>query len=209
MVAYPDWLSALDRARIEAARAEASDFGGIERVTHVAKAVARVLSVKHHAAPWPSLAERQAFAHRLLDVIVVEDAYPATQPIDLIVVSSDDRALHAERTGASPPTLDQFAEHVGIALQHCPEWQAFLQLTGRASAPLNATFPRRARWFKRQLELAGNLTPNRLEDFGGPDGKTTKRVLKGFSARDDVLQKIIQALNDAGVRVKFEEIPQD
>jgi hypothetical protein len=77
-------------------------------------------------------------------------------------------------------------------------------------------FTRQADWLAQQLLHAGNLTPNRLEDLGGPDGKTTKKLLQGMgSRRDDVFHKVVQGLNEANRRARrkvvltIRDIPQD
>ena len=55
-----------------------------------------------------------------------------------------------------------------------------------------------------------------LEALGGPDGKTTKRLLQGLgSSRDDVYHKLIESLNEANRRARrnvvltIHDIPQD
>ena len=83
------------------------------------------------------------------------------------------------------------------------------------TAPPRGSFTRQAAWLAQQLRLAGNVTPNRLEDLGGPDGKTTKRLLQGHGSRDDVLHKVVEGLNEANRRAQrkvvltLRDIPQD
>jgi hypothetical protein len=84
------------------------------------------------------------------------------------------------------------------------------------SRPPTGPFARQAEWLTRQMQLAGNVTANRLNDLGGPSGKTTKRLMKGLGTdRDEVWQKIIQGLNEAHRRahrrdvLTIRDIPQD
>jgi hypothetical protein len=85
-------------------------------------------------------------------------------------------------------------------------------LVKRPRRPLS----RQAAWLAHEMELAGHLTPHRLQQLGGPDSKTIRRLLDGHGTnRDDVLRKVVHGLNEAnhqqGRRVTFAllDIPRD
>lgn len=91
--------------------------------------------------------------------------------------------------------------------------------TSTKVTPRNRTSPRcqqQAEWLSRMMLQAGDLTPNALEELGGPDGKTTARLLKGLGTRHEgVLRKVVTGLNEAndraGIKITFalEDIPRD
>jgi hypothetical protein len=71
-------------------------------------------------------------------------------------------------------------------------------------------FPNRAEWFAARLGER-KWDRNKLEAFGGPDHKTTQKVLDGLPVRDAPLKRIVRGLN-AHPRikgVKFTDIPLD
>ena len=71
-----------------------------------------------------------------------------------------------------------------------------------------ASFPARASWLKERLrERAWNK--HDLSRQGGPDNKTVQKVLDGFRVREDVLQKIADALSKRRGAVTVIDIPQD
>jgi hypothetical protein len=57
-------------------------------------------------------------------------------------------------------------------------------------------FDKRAAWLKAEMDKRGITTAHGLENLGGPNHKTCRKILDGHPVRDDeVLPKIIEALN--------------
>ncbi len=75
-------------------------------------------------------------------------------------------------------------------------------------ARADTTFPARASWLKDRLLERGwsNSDP---AGFEGPDRKTIQKILRGESVRNDVLQKLADALSQRHGKVNVLEIPQD
>ena len=74
----------------------------------------------------------------------------------------------------------------------------------------NESFPRRAKWLQDRLKERG-WHKNRLADFGGPDRKTAQRVLDGIPVREEVLEKLVTALNKKKVEklISLLDVPYD
>ena len=72
------------------------------------------------------------------------------------------------------------------------------------------SFPRRATWLQDRLKERG-WHKNRLADFDGPDRKTAQRILDGLPVREEVLEKIVTALNKkkVGKPISLLDIPYD
>lgn len=68
-------------------------------------------------------------------------------------------------------------------------------------------FPKRASWLKNRLRER-SWNKHDLSRHGGPTHKTVQKVLDGFPVREDVLQKVADALSKRGT-VTVLEIPQD
>lgn len=71
-------------------------------------------------------------------------------------------------------------------------------------------FPNRAKWLKERLKERGWdwNEPNR---HGGPDRKTVKKILNGRFVREDMLEKIVVALNrkKVGKTIALLDVPSD
>jgi hypothetical protein len=72
------------------------------------------------------------------------------------------------------------------------------------------TFPHRGKWLRDRLKERG-WNKNHLSGFGGPDRKTVQRVLDGFAVREEVLEKLVTALNKKKVDkvINLLDIPYD
>jgi hypothetical protein len=110
---------------------------------------------------------------------------------------------------ASPPSADP---------QPIPEaeWRAVVaRLVAdliEGKAPRRATmkqarYPVRAAWLQARL-AERNWNKHDLARYGGPDHKTTQKVLASIDVQDGVLQKIAQGLSESGAKVSLTEIPQ-
>ena len=69
-------------------------------------------------------------------------------------------------------------------------------------------FPERASWLAKCLHERG-WNKYDLADQGGPDHKTTQKVLDGKKVREDVLVRIASALSKKLPHVKMENVPQN
>jgi len=80
--------------------------------------------------------------------------------------------------------------------------------TDRSAAKIEATFPARASWLKDRLLERGwsNSDPS---EYQGPDRKTVQKILRGEAVRNDVLQKLADALSQKHSKVNVLDIPQD
>ena len=78
---------------------------------------------------------------------------------------------------------------------------------GRA-ADVGPPFPARASWLRdRLLERGwGNSDPS---EYDGPDRKTVQKLLRGEAVRNDVLQKLADALSQRHAKVNVLDIPQN
>jgi hypothetical protein len=68
-------------------------------------------------------------------------------------------------------------------------------------------YPRRAEWLQQQLDER-RWTVNDLERLGGPDRRTTRRILDGRAVKQNVLEKLVQVLS-LKRRVTVRDIPTD
>jgi lambda repressor-like predicted transcriptional regulator len=73
---------------------------------------------------------------------------------------------------------------------HAAEWIAE---TGGPSPEAKPKFPVRAAWLRAELKKKG-WSKHDLARHGGPDHKSTQKVLNGLWVQDGVLQKIADAL---------------
>jgi len=78
---------------------------------------------------------------------------------------------------------------------------------GKLAHPISR-FPTRASWLRvRMLERGwGNADASK---FGGPDRKTIEKILRGESVRNDVLEKLADALAKRHAKVSVVDVPQD
>jgi hypothetical protein len=79
---------------------------------------------------------------------------------------------------------------------------------GRGNMSGQPSFPNRATWLKnRLLERGwGNSHPSQ---YRGPDRKTVEKILRGEGVRNDVLEKLADALSRKRDKVTVLSIPQD
>ena len=190
---YPAWFTALDRTRIEQARTEhgpplhpdtgdrrfavifdvryPSDADARAALLAELQVVADVLSPYHQHREWADA------ARCLRDALIVDvDRY---RPKDIW------------------PTLKEFVTAIEQVLAEEHWWPR--QKLVRRDGPVATTpqYPHQAAWLAEQMRVA-DVTPSGLEQFNGPDGKTTQRLLDGHGTkRDDIKHKIVHALNEA------------
>ena len=76
------------------------------------------------------------------------------------------------------------------------------------AAKVEAAFPARASWLKDRLLERGwsNSDPSGHE---GPDRKTVQKILRGDAVRNDVLQKLADALSRRHGKTSVLDVPQD
>jgi len=75
------------------------------------------------------------------------------------------------------------------------------------SRPRELAFPRRASWLKERLLERGFSTSDPSK-YGGPDRKTIEKILRGGSVRNDVLEKLADALSKKGGKVGVLDFPE-
>lgn len=78
---------------------------------------------------------------------------------------------------------------------------------GGKGAALMQRFPNRALWLKDKL-LERGWSHSDPSEFGGPDRKTIEKILRAEPVRNDVLQKLANALSKT-TKVMVFDIPQD
>jgi hypothetical protein len=78
----------------------------------------------------------------------------------------------------------------------------------QGDARADSAFPARASWLKDRLLERGwsNSDP---AGYDGPDRKTIQKILRGESVRNDVLQKLADALSQRHGKVNVLDIPQN
>ena len=69
-----------------------------------------------------------------------------------------------------------------------------------------ARYPARAAWLQARLDERG-WDKHDLAHFGGPNHRTTEKVLAGLAVPEDVLPKIAEGLSASGAKVNLTEIP--
>jgi hypothetical protein len=192
-VDYPNWFTVLEREGINEARDQAtarmvvvnlsivyaSDADARAAALAVLKVAADVLAPHRTRPDWTDA------RRRLRDALIVE--------------------IDRHRPNDTWPTLKAFAAAVEQALAVESWWPV-----DSASPPARRArqlFPNRAAWLK---SLMRGRTPYMFhKQFGGPDAKTITKILHGHSVSDHVLARLVAALNDAGHRVTFQQIPRD
>jgi hypothetical protein len=94
------------------------------------------------------------------------------------------------------------------AQEQSQEAERTVDSTDRSAAKVEAVFPARASWLKDRLLERGwsNSDPSGHE---GPDRKTVQKILRGEAVRNDVLQKLADALSQRYGKVNVLDIPQD
>jgi hypothetical protein len=82
------------------------------------------------------------------------------------------------------------------------------QATKKLSIDGGIKFPRRAEWLEELLtERAWNK--HDVNRHGGPDPDTVQKILDGFKVREDVLERLVNALSQKLRTVGLLEIPKD
>jgi hypothetical protein len=76
------------------------------------------------------------------------------------------------------------------------------------AAPILAPYPMRAAWFQNELALR-EWNVHEFQAQGGPDWKTSRKILDGLSVSRVVLEKTAAALSRKKRRVLFGDIPQE
>lgn len=113
-----------------------------------------------------------------------------------------------------PFTLEDLAR-VTVAPANTPGNR--LQSASRASDPPRGSatgaatplaFPNRAGWLKREL-AERRWSVHDLENHGGPNWKTAKRILAGQDVRETALEKTARALSDGTKRVDLTDVPSN
>ena len=121
-------------------------------------------------------------------------------------------SVTAEGEAASPskPTTPQAGGPAtrAHAQEQSQEAERTVDSAVRSGARAETTFPARASWLKdRLLERGwGNSDP---AAYDGPDRKTVQKILRGEAVRNDVLQKLADALSQKHGKVDVLDIPQD
>ena len=77
--------------------------------------------------------------------------------------------------------------------------------SGARELPL---FPNRASWLKDQMLKRGWSTADPSK-YGGPDRKTVEKILRGEGVRNEVLEKLADALSKKQGKISVIDVPQD
>jgi hypothetical protein len=136
----------------------------------------------------------------------------------------DMRAAYWPGHATRPPADTRYipavpAEHP--TAKPMPQWQAEPAPAAPAAAatePLVASvpkFPHRAKWLENRLAERG-WDKHDLQRHGGPEHRTTQKILNGSNVQDDVLRRVINGLQSkpnhkgrALPAVKESDIPRD
>ena len=112
-----------------------------------------------------------------------------------VFMSTVGRPLQKHYAEVSAPSAVPFAE-VGIAGKK-----------GNLARPI-PQFPNRAAWLKARL-LERGWSKADPSNFGGPDRKTIEKILRGEAVRNDVLEKLVDALAKKHAKLSVVDVPQD
>ena len=74
--------------------------------------------------------------------------------------------------------------------------------------PGTTPYPKRAAWFQNELALR-EWSVHTLQAQGGPNWKTSRRILDGLSVTRSVLEKAAAALSTGKRQVHVRDIPQE
>jgi hypothetical protein len=114
----------------------------------------------------------------------------------------DDRMFHWQLVYASSDTA---------LTQQEPETvrEVTAELRDRKSQKAEPDFHNRAVWLQKEL-AARAWNKHDLYRYGGPDNKSVQKILDGFKVREDVLEKVANALSKKhNNNVNLLDIPQD
>jgi hypothetical protein len=94
------------------------------------------------------------------------------------------------------------------ALTQAPAAEIAVAGKGRSGAAPIPQFPHRASWLRERLRERGwsNSDPSK---YRGPDRKTIEKILRGEAVRNDIPEKLAQALSAKYSSVRVLDIPQD
>jgi len=94
---------------------------------------------------------------------------------------------------------------------HIREWcgrRILMQLGQRDESPSIERFPKRAAWLKHQLRER-SWDHNDPIRYNGPDRKTVLKMLGGEKVREDVLEKLANALSAKVSKISVLDIPSE
>ena len=74
--------------------------------------------------------------------------------------------------------------------------------------PGPTAYPKRAAWFQKELAHRG-WNVHTLQAHGGPDWKTSRKILDGLSVSRSVLEKAADVLSTNKTQLLFRDIPQE
>jgi hypothetical protein len=80
--------------------------------------------------------------------------------------------------------------------------------TSRHTRGTRGRYPKRAAWLNALLST-GSPSIHQIQSFGGPELRTTRKILECLWVQEGVLRKLAQALRDFGMNVRYEDIPND
>lgn len=103
---------------------------------------------------------------------------------------------------------DQYKVRTALSLEFFAKRElAESEGASEGCAPV-AVFPRRTEWLDARLLERGWSTSD-PSGYEGPDRKTIQKILRGEAVRNDVLQKLADALSKRYGKVNVLDIPQD
>ena len=150
--------------------------------------------------------------------------YPRGHSIPVRAVEVDFRQLAEERlitfVRVSGPGLSGKPTQLGIETAASLRGQAAtsggrpegdidaVMKEGSTKTPGSARYPKRAAWFEHELALR-EWSIHDLQGQGGPDWKTSRKILDGLSVSRSVLEKTAAALCKKKKQVLFRDVPQE
>jgi len=101
-----------------------------------------------------------------------------------------------------PLSLDLFRQRVEDKIKNSELWREYLEMRSSLGNPNSNTLVllpaqdliRRAKWLKDMLDHRV-LTPRAIQKAGGPDPKTTKKILNAESVSEQALGRLAKALS--------------
>jgi hypothetical protein len=122
--------------------------------------------------------------------------------------SSDRRKTGAEQTGSEVPATMKEADRFSADRGSGDVGSDTVMKEGIATPPGTAPYPKRAAWFEHELALR-EWSIHELQGQGGPDWKTSRKILDGLSVSRSVLEKTAAALSKKKKQVLFRDVPQE
>ena len=113
--------------------------------------------------------------------------------------------------------LDELVQRMPALLDRTPSTSAAVEPTeGRSERADKSAVghqmvggARLAKWLKAEMHDRDRMTPNRLEELGGPARKTITKILNGGRVRRATLEKLCSGLSVEGSRVSPSDVPVD